>query len=1197
MNSTSGILRACAAIVAAAVVSSAGAVSRPVPRPALMERLLDGPEVIGIVHWGPNTYIDKEWGYGDADPQLLDPPKFDADQIAGAAKAGGIGGLVVVAKHHDGFCLWPTKTTDYNIAKTPFWRGTGNGERGTGRDYVKEMEQACRRHGLRFGVYVSPWDRHDADYASEAYVEKYHEQIRELTGGGYGEIFELWFDGANGGDGFYGGAREQRKIGRNYYRFGEVLRFVKERNPSVTVFGGGKDGDFRWPGNERGLVEPDSRATCPGFGQPEGVLSFKVFEADFPLRKGWFWHAGEKGTTKNAAYLTKLYLSSVGNGGTMDIGLAPNKDGQIDEADAKALAGFDVMRRALFAHEAKVGEPFNVVVMQEDISQGERVDGWQLVADGKVLLEGKSIGVKRIRVLETPCAARSCAVKVTEAADGTAKVSLRLYMADVDMVKTILASSTKSGETDTARWMTAAAAVQSEAVTYEQFGAVGDGVADDQAAIVAAHAAANEKGLPVKTGLGKTYRIGGGDRVAVIRTDVDFGDASFVIDDTAVKNRKAPVFLVESDSKALNIGKMKPLKRGAKEIGQTLPGPCHLELVYDGVRRYIREGLNCDAGEPQREVLVVDASGKIDAATPVLWDYPSFSRVMARPVDAKTLVIRGGSFTTIANRAESKYNYHSRGIRVERSNVRILGLRHAVTGELDHGAPYMGFIEVFHASDVEVEDCVFTAHRTYKTIGSARLPVPMGSYDITVNNSANVVFRNCRQTTDIADWRYWGIFSSNHCKGLTFDGCVFSRFDAHKGVAGATIRNCELGHQGINAIGAGTFLVENTRIRSSSFFNLRSDYGSTWDGEFIVKNCVFAPPKCEKAFLVRGKNAGRHDFGYACTMPRKMIFDGLTIEDSDVGTGGVYLFDDFVGDGRDRGEPAPHEYRLTEKVVLSDVSLSSGHDVKICPNASLFEKLVVGRDEKPLKVLMIGNSFSICNLYEMPNVAAAMGKRLDLASLFIGGCSLERHWNNFAAATTNATARMYRFDRKVDGFKTVNEGKINIQEALALDKWDVVTIQQASHLSWKPESYEPFASSLVAKIRELAPQAKIVVQETWSYPPWDKRLEKFGFDQAEMYARLHAAYGALAAKYGFDVIPVGTAAEIVPDRNSLFRKSDFHFGREGVYLQGLAFAACLYGEDVGKCPYKPEWMKSSRAEEIKAAVMSALAERKPAKAL
>lgn len=468
---------ACAVAVAAFSAFGGKTVPRPVPRPALLDRMVNGPDIIGMVCWGLNTYTDKEWGYGDVDPKLLNPAKFDADQIVGAAKAGGIGGLVIVAKHHDGFCLWPTKTTDYNITKTPFWKGTGNAERGTGKDYVKEIELACRRHGVKFGIYVSPWDRHDADYASEKYVEKYHAQIKELLGGGYGEVFEMWFDGANGGDGWYGGAKEKRRIGSadEYYRFGDVFRFVRELQPGVTIFAGENDSsDFRWPGNEQGILDSDSRATVEtvgGFanrqygnpnyrsqinkGSRDGCF-FRVCEADFPLRKGWFWHARERGTTKSAAYLTKLYLSSVGNGGTMDIGLAPNKDGLLDEADVKALAGFGEMRRALFAHEVKDGgEPFNVVVMSEDISRGERVDEWEFVADGKAVLHGKSIGAKRIRLLETPSAAKTRTVKVLKGADGEVAVSFKLYLADPELVKTILDATAKSGETDTAKWMTA----------------------------------------------------------------------------------------------------------------------------------------------------------------------------------------------------------------------------------------------------------------------------------------------------------------------------------------------------------------------------------------------------------------------------------------------------------------------------------------------------------------------------------------------------------------------------------------------------------------------------------------------------------------------------------------------------------------------------------------------------------------------
>ena len=252
-----------------------------------------------------------------------------------------------------------------------------------------------------------------------------------------------------------------------------------------------------------------------------------------------------------------------------------------------------------------------------------------------------------------------------------------------------------------------------------------------------------------------------------------------------------------------------------------------------------------------------------------------------------------------------------------------------------------------------------------------------------------------------------------------------------------------------------------------------------------------------------------------------------------------------------------------------------------------FAAPAVSRPERPLKVLMIGNSFSICNLKQMPPVASSMGLKLDIASLYIGGCSLERHWKN-VVASTNAAFRPYRFDRTACGKKVVVKGKANIPDALALDKWDVVTIQQASHFSWQLSTFQPFGDSLVAKIRELAPQARIVVQETWSYPPWDRRLKKFGFDQAEMYARLHRAYASFAEKHGFPVIPVGTAAEFVPNRDALFTKPDFHFNREGEYLQGLAFTAKLFGVDVRRCAYRPSWMEAARADEIKAAVMDAV---------
>ena len=414
--------------------------------------------MIGIVHWGLNTYTDREWGYGDADPALLAPSAFDAAQIVGAAKAAGIGGLVVVAKHHDGFCLWPTKTTDYNIARSPFRGGKG--------DYVKEMETACRAAGLEFGIYVSPWDRHDADYAADAYVGKYREQTRELLDGSYGAVFEMWFDGANGGDGWYGGAKERRGIGSDYYRFGELAHMARTLQPRITIFGGGQDADFRWPGNERGILDPDSRATCRDThgmdaaaarammnrGSPDGDR-FQACEADFPLRKGWFWHESEAGTTKTPAQLLRLYLASVGNGGTMNIGLAPNRDGRLDDADVAALAGFGRLLRALFERETtRDGGPFNVVVLREDVSRGENVDGWELLADGEPVLCGRAVGAKRIRLLPAPCRADSLELKA-RAGSAAAQPSFRLYLADERLVREILSPADAPEETDTARWM------------------------------------------------------------------------------------------------------------------------------------------------------------------------------------------------------------------------------------------------------------------------------------------------------------------------------------------------------------------------------------------------------------------------------------------------------------------------------------------------------------------------------------------------------------------------------------------------------------------------------------------------------------------------------------------------------------------------------------------------------------------------
>ena len=489
-------------------------------------------------------------------------------------------------------------------------------------------------------------------------------------------------------------------------------------------------------------------------------------------------------------------------------------------------------------------------------------------------------------------------------------------------------------------------AVAPAALTYEEFGAVGDGKADDLDAIIATHAAANSRGLPVRAKDGATYYIGQGGKTAVIRTDVDFGTAKFVIDDTKVEMRhiKINVFCVAPDEAAFPVSGIASLARGQADIGVKLPKDCMVHLKNDKVKRFIRWGGNRNNGTAQTEVVLVNREGRVDPSTPVMWDYDTVTEAIARPVDGRAITLEGGVFTTVANQAESRYTYYRRGMQVMRSNVRIEGVRHLVTGELDHGAPYAGFICISDCAHVTVTGCVFTARRTYKTIGNAGVTVSMGSYGISVGNAIDVRFLNCSQTTDIVDGRYWGLFGSNYCRNLLFDGCEFSRFDAHQGVANATIRNSTLGYMGVQAIGGGTLLVENSTVRSrNAFINLRTDYGSSWDGDIIIRNCTFAPCNARSDAMppiIGGRNVGAHDYGYACRMPRRIIIDGLKIDDS--GRTGdnadTYIFAPF-----DRGSGEVRPYPVTEEVTLRNVETTSGRQLKVSKNMRMFGGVKVSR--------------------------------------------------------------------------------------------------------------------------------------------------------------------------------------------------------------------------------------------------------------
>ena len=485
-------------------------------------------------------------------------------------------------------------------------------------------------------------------------------------------------------------------------------------------------------------------------------------------------------------------------------------------------------------------------------------------------------------------------------------------------------------------------------VRYSDFGASGDGKTDDIDAIAAAHAFANQYGLRVKADEGATYYIGGKERTAVIRTDTDFGTAAFIIDDTEVQNRSASIFMVSSSLRPFKLEGISSLKRNQEKIDVSLPGSCLVTVTNSHVKHYIRFGLNQNNGSPQTDIFVVDKNGNVDMDGPIIWDFEQITDMTALPLDETTLNITGGRFTTIANKAESKYAYYSRNIAIRRSNVLLDGLEHRVTGEGDHGAPYGGFINIRDCAYVTVKNTILTGHKTYRTIGSAGKPVSMGTYDISVNRVLNVSFVNCSQTNDINDRTYWGILGSNYCKNLVYDNCTFSRFDAHMGVANATIRNSTLGHMGINAIGSGVLTVENTTIHGRSLINLRSDYGSTWQGELVIRNCVFVPAggRPTSASLIGGFNSGQHDFGYTCYMPERITIETLHIDDSNHPEDyqGPAIFTNFNPQMTDDSYQEKFPYVRTREIVLRNVTTASGKALRLSDNPFLFKDVKVDTD-------------------------------------------------------------------------------------------------------------------------------------------------------------------------------------------------------------------------------------------------------------
>lgn len=344
------IRRPVLAVALAGMMHVAAAVEPPAPYgPVPSTRQLEWQrmEFNGFLHFGVNTFTGKQWGYGDENESVFNPTEFDANQIVRTAKMAGMKGLILTCKHHDGFCLWPSQFTEHSVKNSSWENGRG--------DVVKAIAAACREQGLKFGVYLSPWDRNRTDYASAGYLTYYRKQLRELLTG-YGPIFEVWFDGANGGDGYYGGAKEKRTISTGYYGWAETWRLVHELQPNAVTFGSG-GADSRWVGNEGGLApdpcwdtlvgadfgpgvnERDYSLTRLGSGDRPGTI-WQPAECDVSIRPGWFYDPKEDSAVKTPQQLVALYYASVGRGATLLLNLPPDRRGKIPDADAGSLRKF-----------------------------------------------------------------------------------------------------------------------------------------------------------------------------------------------------------------------------------------------------------------------------------------------------------------------------------------------------------------------------------------------------------------------------------------------------------------------------------------------------------------------------------------------------------------------------------------------------------------------------------------------------------------------------------------------------------------------------------------------------------------------------------------------------------------------------------------------------------------------------------------
>ena len=422
-------------------------------------------------------------------------------------------------------------------------------------------------------------------------------------------------------------------------------------------------------------------------------------------------------------------------------------------------------------------------------------------------------------------------------------------------------------------------------VKYSEFGAKGTGQVDDFEAIIATHEYANVGGQRVEADKGATYYIGAHRNTAIIKTDVDWKDAKFIIDDRSVPRADAGYWIFsvrpEIEPYSVSLPKDYKLMKGQENIGLTFDTGVMLLIENRNKRVYIRtgEGL-ANSGYTQREIILVDKDGNLNELTPLIFDYDPVTHLTAYHADDKPLLIQGGVFTTYANLGGNASSWcgYARGIDVRRSNTTVYNVVHYVEKEppitddasKDASCPYTGFFHAYQANNITFDTCVMTCHMHYRH----------GTYDTLAELANGVTWRNCSQTDALNRFSqgYWSVMASNFVKNLAYYDCALSRFDAHMGVHNVTLKNSEIGEI-INLVGSGTCHIENVHLSSGYWpflVRLREDYGATWEGDLIIKNCkLTVGNNASKAYLVRAQ-WNEHNYGYPCYIPNIYV-DGLEI--------------------------------------------------------------------------------------------------------------------------------------------------------------------------------------------------------------------------------------------------------------------------------------------------------------------------------